>query len=128
MAVPIAVTRPSTTKQDAAVDRGGDADVADLPRPLRERVALAVGTPEELGEHRAGDVESLRGDVVHLRVLLHPDARELLDPRPEQASRVDERRERDEREQRDLPAEPEHDHERHDELNDVLQDGRRACW
>ncbi len=102
-------------QQDPAVDRSGDADVAHAARPLREDVAFAVGATEELGEHGAGDVEALGGDVVHLRVLLHADPGELLDTRSEQPGRIDEERQREQREQREPPAERQHDREGHDQ-------------
>ena len=93
------------------------------PAVVGEAVAFAIGTAEELGEHGARDVEPFGGDVVHLRVLLHAHARERLDTRAEPAGRIDERGQREQRQQRHAPVELEHDHERHDELDEVLQHG-----
>ena len=114
---------PQRNEEYAAVDRGCDADVAHAARAGGERAPLPVGVTEQLGEHRAGHVEPFGGDVVHLRVLLHADPSEFLDARPEQASRIDERGKREKCEERDLPAEPEHDRERHHQLYEVLHHG-----
>ena len=110
-------------EQDAAVDRGVTPMSRTPAGARRERVALAVGPAEELGEHRAGDVEALGGDVVHLRVLLHALARELLDARAEPARGIDERGSTISVSSVSRQLELEHDRERHDELDDVLQDG-----
>ena len=83
---------PERDEQDPAVDRGAHADVAHAGRAAREAVALVVVPAEELGEHRAGDVEALDREVVHLRVELHALARELLHARADAARGHDEQR------------------------------------
>ena len=110
-------------EQDPAVDRGAHADVANAGGAAREAIAFGVAPAEELGEHRAGDVEALDGEVVHLRVELHALARELLHARADAARGKDERREHDQRQEREPPVELEHDREHDREVDDVRHDG-----
>ena len=79
-------------EQHAAVHRGADADVAHAARPARELVLVDAGPAEQLRDERAGDVEALGREVVHLRVQLHAFTRDRLQLRPEPARRKDEQR------------------------------------
>ena len=75
--MPTAATSPSD-EQHPSVHRRTNADVAHAASAAVELGAIPARTAEQLGDQRAGDVETLGGQVVHLGVQLHAFAGDRL--------------------------------------------------
>jgi hypothetical protein len=87
---------------------------------------LVGRSAEQLDEQRAGHVEALGRERVHLRVELHALAGDATQARPDASRRDEERGQHEQGEQRQPPGEREHDRERHDE-RDHVRDDRAEC-